>query len=432
MYFTSTPFTGTVNQTPQATDLSRFETAAKMLGLNEQHITALKTPVKVITVHFSMLLDSGRRQSFEGYRVIHSSLLGPSRGGIRFGTSVTIQQIKALAETMTWKSALMGLPFGGAMSGIICDPRHLSASEMERLTSAYTRAIQQQLQDEQYTNDNTPAQLSGELEWLLDEFSILHGKTIHAIVTGKKSPLDNLGRADATGRGVSIITLLTLEKLNLRPYEATAAIQGFGNVGLHAASQLYDKGVKIVAISDITAAYFNADGFNIPDLIHYVQTHNNALAGYNKGIEILHEELLTLPVDILIPAAKEEAITESNAAAIKASIIIEAANNPVVPAADIALHQQERLVVPDILANAGGIIISYFEWLQHKLQETWDIKQVNTRLREILENCFNQAYNTAIAKGIHLQTAVYYVALERISAAQAVAAKTTSSLFPFN
>lgn len=430
--YSSTSHVHSVNDTFQAAGFTRFAAAAKMIGLDEQRMAALNSPVKITTVRFPVLLDSGRRQEFEGYRVTHSTTLGPARGGIRFGAGINLQAIQTLAETMTWKSALIGLPFGGAMSGIVCDPQQLSATELEKLTRAYTQAIQEQLNTTEPPPSNSST-LPGEMEWLLDEFSTLHGKTIHSIVTGKQSPyLDTLGRTEATGRGVSIVTLLALQKLHLKPYEATAAIQGFGNVGLHTAAFLYNKGVKIVAVSDITAAYFNPEGFIVPDLIRHMQSHNNTLEGYDKGIAILHEELLTLPVDVLIPAAKEEVITEVNAAGIKAAIIVEAANNPVAPAADHLLQQQGRFVVPDILANAGGIILSYFEWLQQKLQESWDVKQVNNRLREILENCFSQVYETAAVQNTSLRMGAYLIGLQRITAAQFLAEKIPSSPSPFN
>ncbi|BAV05432.1 NAD-specific glutamate dehydrogenase [Filimonas lacunae] len=409
--------------TPYDSMLARFNKAAGLLQLSEETREKLRRPAKQILLNFSITMDNGQEKNFEGYRVIHSTILGPSKGGIRYDTGVNIHEVKALAAWMTWKSALAGIPFGGAKGGIVCDPQKLSKSELEKLTRAYTQA----LADTFGPHKDVPAPDMGtgpdEMGWLMDEFSLQHGKTIHAVVTGKHLHSGgSLGRVEATGKGVSIITLLALEKRNKRPSKTNVAIQGFGNVGMHTALFLWEKGVKVVAVSDVDTALFNPEGFNVPDLIAYAQRNDKSIYGYYDAYQILHEELLTLPVDVLIPAAKEDVITAGNAALIKAPIIIEAANGPVSADADRILQEKNTLVVPDILANAGGVTVSYFEWLQNTLHESWDINRVNERLAAILEKSFSEVYQAAGELNETLRTAAYYLAVKRVVAGQQLTA----------
>lgn len=416
---------------PYDSMLARFNKAAALLQLSDETKEKLRRPAKQILLNFSITMDNGQEKNFEGYRVIHSTVLGPSKGGIRYDTHVNIDEVKALAAWMTWKSALTGIPFGGAKGGIICDPQKLSRTELEKLTRAYTQA----LADTFGPHKDVPAPDMGtgpdEMGWLMDEFSLLHGKTIHAVVTGKHLHSGgSLGRVEATGKGVSIITLLALEKKKIRPSKTSVAIQGFGNVGLHTALFLWEKGVRIVAVSDIGTALFNPEGFNIPDLIAYAQRNDNSIYGYYDAFQILHDELLTLPADVLIPAAREEVITTENAAKIKVSIIIEAANGPTSAEADQLLQEKNILVVPDILANAGGVTVSYFEWLQNTLQESWDIDRVNQRLADILEKSFNEVYGTAGELNDSLRTAAYYLAVKRVVAGQQLTAVLDKETHP--
>ncbi|RXK87437.1 Glu/Leu/Phe/Val dehydrogenase [Filimonas effusa] len=399
--------------------LARFNKAADMLRLSQEERHRLSRPAKQILLNFSITLDNGSEKNFEGYRVIHSTVLGPSKGGIRYDTEVNIDEVKALAAWMTWKSALVGIPFGGAKGGINCDPSKLSRTELEKLTRAYTQA----LADTFGPHKDVPAPDLGtgpdEMGWLMDEFSLLHGKIIHAVVTGKHLYAGgSLGRVEATGRGVSIITLLALDKLKKRSTTTTVAIQGFGNVGLHTALFLWEQGVKVVAVSDVSAALFNADGIDIPDLIAYAGRNDRSIYGYYHAYPILHNELLTLPVDVLIPAARENVITAANAAAIKAGIIVEAANGPTSADADKILREKQIFVVPDILANAGGVIVSYFEWLQNVKNETWNILEVNSKLEEILEKSFREVYATARNSNDSLRDAAYLLAVKRVASAQ--------------
>lgn len=410
-----------IKQSPFQSMIDRFNIAADILKLDESIRLKLQRPEKQIVVNFSITLDNGTEQNFEGYRVIHNTALGPSKGGIRYDNGVNLDEVKALAAWMTWKSAVTGIPFGGAKGGIICDPRTLSKTELERITRAYTKALADIFGPEK----DVPAPDMGtgpdEMGWLMDEFSLVHGKTIHAVVTGKHLHSGgSLGRVEATGRGVSIITLLALEKLKIRPARSTAAIQGFGNVGLHSALFLYEKGVKIVAVSDVSEAFFNPEGINIPELILYYNLNNKTIKGYPNSVAIKHEDLLLLDVDVLIPAAKEDVITQKNAKDIRAKIIIEAANGPVSSDADKILHENNVLVVPDILANAGGVTVSYFEWLQNSLLESWRIHQINKRLEDILEKGFETVFRVAAKHSVTPRIAAYIIALKKVADTQSV------------
>lgn len=410
-----------IKQNPFQSMIDRFNIAADILNLEESIRQKLQRPEKQIVVNFSITLDNGTEQNFEGYRVIHNTALGPSKGGIRYDNAVNLDEVKALAAWMTWKSAVTGIPFGGAKGGIICDPRTLSKTELEKITRAYTKALADIFGPEK----DVPAPDMGtgpdEMGWLMDEFSIVHGKTIHAVVTGKHLHSGgSLGRVEATGRGVSIVTLLALQKLKLRPARSSVAIQGFGNVGLHSALFLFEKGLKIVAVSDVSEAFYNPDGLNIPELILYYNLNNKSIKGYPNSVAIKHEELLLLDVDVLIPAAKEDVITQKNANEIKAKIIVEGANGPVSSDADKILHDKNILVVPDILANAGGVTVSYFEWLQNSLLESWRIHQINTRLQDILEKGFETVFRTALKHDVTPRIAAYIIALKKVAETQSV------------
>ena len=405
-----------IKQNPFQSMIDRFNTAADILNLDESIRQKLQRPEKQIVVNFSIVLDNGHVQNFEGYRVIHNTALGPSKGGIRYDNGVNLDEVKALAAWMTWKSAVTGIPFGGAKGGIICDPRTLSKAELEKITRAYTKALSDIFGPEK----DVPAPDMGtgpdEMGWLMDEFSLVHGKPIHAVVTGKHLHSGgSLGRVEATGRGVSIITLLALQKLKLRPARSTVAIQGFGNVGLHSALFLHQKGLKVVAVSDVSEAFYNPDGLNIPELILYYNLNNKSIKGYPNSVAIKHEDLLLLEVDVLIPAAKEDVITQKNAHEIKAKIIVEGANGPVSSDADQILHENNVLVVPDILANAGGVTVSYFEWLQNSLNESWPIEQVNNRLNDILEQSFSDVFATATQYNVTLRIAAYVLAIKKVA-----------------
>lgn len=329
---------------------------------------------------------------------------------------VNLDEVKALAAWMTWKCAVVDIPFGGAKGGIKCDPGSMSPGEMERLMRAYTMALQEIFGPDR----DIPAPDMGtgprEMAWLMDQYSRSYGMTINAVVTGKPVVLGgSLGRAEATGRGVMVSTLAAMEKLKLNPFKGTCAIQGFGNVGSWAARLLDERGVKIVALSDVSQAYYNENGINISDAVAFQEAHNGSLTGFSGAQEISTDELLLLDVDVLVPAAVEDVITVQNAKDIKAKLIVEGANGPTSAKADKILNDLGILSVPDILANAGGVTVSYFEWVQNRLGYKWTGERVNRRSDRIMKEAFNRVYETALQYDVSLRIAAYIVAIEKVA-----------------
>jgi len=397
--------------------MSRFDVAAQLLGLDEATYNVLKSPNKQVIVSLPVTMDDGTVRVFEGYRVIHSNILGPAKGGIRFDMDVNIDEVKALAAWMTWKCAVVDIPYGGAKGGITCNPRAMSAGEIERLMRAYTMSMM----DVFGPDKDIPAPDMGtgprEMAWLMDEYSKAHGMTINAVVTGKPLVLGgSLGREEATGRGVMISTFAAMEKLKINPYQATCAVQGFGNVGSLSARLLHERGVKVVAISDISGAYYNPEGIDITAAIAYRNSNNGTLSGFADAEKIDGEELLFLPVDVLIPAAKEDVITENNAHRIQARLIVEGANGPTSANADKILAEKEIMAVPDILANAGGVTVSYFEWVQNRLGYKWGLDRVQRRSDRVMKDSFERVYQAAAKYNTTLRIGAYIVAIEKVAA----------------
>ncbi|OUT94978.1 MAG: amino acid dehydrogenase [Flammeovirgaceae bacterium TMED32] len=403
-------------ENPFESMMSRFQIAAEHLGLNQQIYNVLKSPVKQVIVTLPITMDNGKIEVFEGYRVIHSNILGPSKGGIRMDMDVNLDEVKALAAWMTWKCAAVDIPFGGAKGGIKCDPGTMSAGEMERLTRSYTMALQEIFGPDR----DIPAPDMGtgprEMAWLMDQYSRSYGMTINAVVTGKPVVLGgSLGRTEATGRGVMVTALAAMEKLKLNPFRATCAVQGFGNVGSWAARLLDERGVKIVALSDISQAYYNENGINISDVVAYQQEHKGSLIGFSGAEVMPADELLLLDVDVLVPAAVEDVITVHNAQDIKARLIVEGSNGPTSAKADKILNDLGILSVPDILANAGGVTVSYFEWVQNRLGYKWTGERVNRRSDRIMKDAFNNVYETALQYDVSLRIAAYIVAIDKVA-----------------
>ncbi|MEA1784837.1 Glu/Leu/Phe/Val dehydrogenase [Arenibacter sp. GZD96] len=393
----------------------RINEAAAHINASPEIRSILEKPVKKVFVNIPVVMDTGTVKVFEAYRIVHSTLLGPSKGGIRYSLDVNEDEVTALAAWMTFKTAVVDLPFGGAKGGIHCDPNALSEGELERLSRNYARAMK----DVFGVHKDIPAPDMGtgqrEMAWILDEFNKITGENTSGIITGK--PLEmggSRGREAATGRGVRTITLETLQKLGLEPRETTAVIQGFGNVGSHAARLLALEGIRIVAISDHTAAYYNPEGISISDAIAHAAKHNRTLAGFKGAYAIGHDELLNLPCDILIPAAKENVITETVAYCLNARIIIEAANGPTLPEADAILRKRGVWVVPDILANAGGVIVSYYEWAQNRVEQHWLEEDINYRHDEKIRTAFRKVWENATKYQVTLRTAAYITALKRL------------------
>lgn len=404
-------------ENPFESMMSRFNIATEALGLDDDIYNVLKSPAKQVTVSLPITMDDGSIKVFEGHRVVHSNILGPSKGGVRFDLGVNIDEVKALAAWMTWKCAVVDIPYGGAKGGIKCNPREMSPGEVERLTRAYTQSLHEIFGPDR----DIPAPDMGtgprEMAWMMDEYSRAQGMTVNGMVTGKPLVLGgSLGREEATGRGVMISALAAMEKLKINPFNATCAIQGFGNVGSWAATLLSERGVKVVAISDISGAYYNEEGINISEAFQYRRNNDGMMEGY-KGAEKMAsgDELLTLEVDVLIPAAMEDVITFDNADSIKAKMIVEGANGPTSARADKILHDKGIIAVPDILANAGGVTVSYFEWVQNRLGYKWTRERVNRRSDRIMKTAFNKVYETSQEYKVSLRIAAYIVAIEKVA-----------------
>jgi glutamate dehydrogenase (NAD(P)+) len=404
-------------ENPLESMMSRFNIAAEILGLDEETYDVLKAADKQVIVHIPVTMDNGKVRVFEGYRVIHNTILGPSKGGIRYDKNVHLDEVKALAAWMTWKCAVVDLPYGGAKGGIICDPTTMSLGELERLTRSYT----QSMKDVFGPDRDIPAPDMGtgprEMAWLMDEFSKSVGATSPAVVTGKPLVMGgSLGRTEATGRGVMVSTLAALKKLGLDPMQVSAAVQGFGNVGSWAAKLLSEQGVKIKAISDVSGAYWNDNGINIDEAIAYKNAHNGRLDGYT-GATLMDnaDDLLTTDVDVLVPAAVEDVITEHNAHDIKAKLIVEGANGPTSASADPIINEKGIMVVPDILANSGGVTVSYFEWVQNRQGFKWSEDMVTERADRIMNDAFEKVYQTSQKYKIPMRIAAYVVSIDKVA-----------------
>jgi len=413
-YIEPAPITDKEN--PFESMMYRFRIASQHLGLDEEIYNVLKSSDKQVIVSLPITMDDGSVEVFEGYRVIHSNILGPSKGGVRYDPGVNLDEVRALAAWMTWKCAVVDIPFGGAKGGIKCNPRHLSSGEIERLTRAYTTAMTEIFGPDR----DIPAPDMGtgprEMAWLMDQFSRARGMTVNAVVTGKPLVLGgSLGRIEATGRGVMINALSAMVKLKINPYQATCAVQGFGNVGSYAALLLEERGTIIKAISDISGAYYNDSGIDIQAAIRYRESNNGILDGFEGAEKIKPGDLLTLEVDVLVPAAKEDVINEINAGKIKSKLIVEGANGPTSATADNIINENGIMVVPDILANAGGVTVSYFEWVQNRLGYKWTKERVNRRSDRIMKSAFDNVYKTSNEYNVPMRIAAYIVAIDKVA-----------------
>ncbi len=403
-------------ENPFESMMSRFHIASQALGLEDEIYNVLKSPTKQVEVALPITMDDGSIQVFKGYRVIHSNILGPSKGGVRYDMSVNMDEVKALAAWMTWKCAVVDIPYGGAKGGIQCNPRQMSAGEIERLTRAYTVAMAEIFGPDR----DIPAPDMGtgprEMAWLMDAYSRVQGMTVSSVVTGKPLVLGgSLGRVEATGRGVMVAALAAMEKLRINPYQASIAVQGFGNVGSFASLLLEERGCRIVAISDLSGAYYNDKGLDIGAAIAYRDQNNGHLEGFEGAEKIPPEELLTLEVDVLVPAATEDVITTDNANKINARLIVEGANGPTAANADDIINEKGIMVAPDILANAGGVTVSYFEWVQNRLGYKWSAERVNRRSDRIMKDAFGRVHQTSLDYKVSMRIAAYIVAIDKVS-----------------
>jgi len=398
--------------------VQRFDVAARILELDEGFYEYLVAPSRIHITAIPVVMDSGRIKMFEGYRVIHSDILGPSKGGIRYAPDVHLDEVKALAAWMTWKCAVVNVPFGGAKGGVNCNPREMSPGELERLTRRYTANLIDVFgpdRDIPAPDMNTNEQI---MAWILDTYSMNAKRTENAVVTGKPIMLGGSpGRREATGRGVMTVTIAAMDRIGLRPADSTVAVQGFGNVGSVAADLLARQGCRVVAVSDVTGAYYNAKGLDIPAMQQYCAAGGGTLEGFKDAQRITNDELLTLDVDVLVPAAKEDQITKRNAANIKAKIIAEGANGPTTPGADEILNENGCLVIPDILANAGGVTVSYFEWVQDRQGYFWTEDRVNRRLDRMMHAAFESVYEAASSHKISLRIGAYVLGIDKVATA---------------
>jgi glutamate dehydrogenase (NAD(P)+) len=396
--------------------MSRFDYAAQRLSLDAGLYKVLRSPEKQIIVSVPVVRDNGEVEVYTGYRVLYNTSRGPAKGGIRFDTAVTLDEVKALAAWMTWKCAVVNIPFGGSKGGVSCDPFQLSNGELERITRRYTSAIIETLgpdSDVPAPDVNTNERV---MAWIMDTYSMHKRHTVTAVVTGKPVEMGgSLGRREATGRGCMLVTREALKRLRM-PIEGTrVVVQGFGNVGSVAAQLMENLGMRVVAVSDKSGGIFNPKGLKIRDVLQHTR-QRRFLSDYKEADHISNQDLITLDCDVLVPAAMENVITSHNAASIKARIICEGANGPTTANADKILEQNGVFVIPDILANAGGVTVSYFEWVQDRGGYFWDEDTVNQRLERIMVESFEQVAGMAGRHGINLRIGAYMLAIERVAA----------------
>ena len=394
---------------------ARFDEAALRLKLDEGICKVLRVPNKEITVNIPVQLDDGRIEVFTGYRVQHSLARGPAKGGIRFSPDVTLDEVRALASWMTWKCAVVNIPFGGGKGGVICDPNILSELELEKLTRRYTSEIMDFIgpeRDVPAPDVNTNEKM---MAWIMDTYSMHMRHTVTAVVTGKPMALGgSRGRPEATGRGCMMVTQKALQVLGVAPEAARVVIQGFGNVGGMAARLMTAAGFKIVAIVEYDGAVYNAHGLDILALQKH-RKETGSITGFSSGEDMDKGDAMFLSCDVLIPAATENVITSQNAHRVRCKILCEGANGPTTPLADLVLADKNVFVIPDILANAGGVTVSYFEWVQDRQGYFWNEKLVNDRLQEIMDESFDAVVEYARAHKVNNRIAAYMLALDRVA-----------------
>ncbi|HEX6731274.1 MAG TPA: Glu/Leu/Phe/Val dehydrogenase [Pyrinomonadaceae bacterium] len=402
-------------ENPFESMMSRFDRAAQLLDLDPDLYAVLRVPNRELKVYIPTKMDSGRIQVFEGYRVQHNFARGPAKGGIRYAPDVNLDEVRALAAWMTWKCAVVNVPFGGAKGGIICDPQIMSMGELERMTRRYAAELLDFIGPEKdvpapdmNTNEQTMA-------WIMDTYSMHARHTVTAVVTGK--PIDlggSSGRREATGRGILFVINEAIKRFKMTPAETRVVVQGSGNVGGIGARLLYDAGYKVVAISDILGGIYNPNGINIPDALEYLRT-TRSFEEY-PGVEFVSNQgLLELECDVLVPAATENQITSQNADRIRCKVLAEGANGPTTAAADEILHEKGVFVIPDILANAGGVTVSYFEWVQDRMGYFWREDVVNERLQDKMVASFNDLCRYADSHNVDTRTAAYMLAIDRVA-----------------
>jgi glutamate dehydrogenase/leucine dehydrogenase len=410
------------NTNPYEAALQNFEAAADALELRQDVRNMIKYPERVLIVNLPVRMDNGEVVRFEGYRVQHNTVRGPAKGGIRYHPAVTLDEVKALAMWMTWKCAVVNIPFGGGKGGVACDPKKLSAGELERLTRRYAAAITPLIGPQQdipapdvYTNPQIMA-------WIMDTYSMMkrEGYPVPGVVTGKPlSAGGSKGRDEATGRGVFYTLECALEHLHMRMKGARVVVQGFGNAGSVAALLLDSHQALVIAVNDSRGGVYNKAGLDIPKLMMHKE-RTGSVVGFPGAEPISNEELLALECDVLIPAALENAINGHNAASIRAKVIAEAANGPITPAGDRILEEKGVFIIPDILCNAGGVTVSYFEWVQNEQHLTWELHEVHERLERIMKRAFHEVLDLHLERKVSMRLAANMLGVSRVAEATAV------------
>jgi glutamate dehydrogenase (NAD(P)+) len=396
---------------------AQLRRVADTFDIDRNLVDVLAQCKKAVEVSVPVSMDDGTTHVFTGYRVTHNIARGPSKGGIRYHPDVTLDEVKSLAMWMTWKCALMGIPFGGAKGGVVCDPKKLSRSELERMTRRYTSEIINEIGPEKDIPAPDVGTDGSTMAWIFDTYSMNKGHSVLGVVTGKPLTIGgSLGRVEATSRGALFCIRDAVGKLDKRIAGMKVAVQGFGNVGSYLAHFLHQEGAVVVAISDSTTALYNPKGIDVPAAIAYKEEHRT-LAGLKDAETITNEELVLLECDILAPCALEQVITEQNAAQVKAAIICEGANGPVTPAADAILEDRGILILPDVLANAGGVVVSYFEWVQGLQEYFWKEVEVNAKLNDIMSRAFDETWDTAQSRKLPMRVAAYGLAVQRVAEA---------------
>jgi len=400
---------------PWQSQAARFDYAAQKLNLDEGIWKILRYPNREIIVHIPVAMDDGRIEVFTGYRVQHSIARGPAKGGIRYSPDVTLDEVRALASWMTWKCAVVNIPFGGAKGGVICDPKKLSLSELEKITRRYTAELIEFIgpeKDVPAPDMNTNEQV---MAWMMDTYSMHMRQTVTAVVTGKPINMGgSRGRREATGRGLMIVTDEALRKLNMRREDTRVIVQGFGNVGSNAADLMYEAGYKIIGVIEWDGSLYNKNGINIDDLVEY-RSRKTSIVGFPGAEAIDGAQLMTMECEVLAPCATENVITSKNADKIKCRVLVEGANGPTTSVADDILQDKKVFVIPDILANAGGVTTSYFEWVQDRQGYFWKESVVNDQLEHIMKESFDDVVRYAETHNVNNRIAAYMLAIDRVA-----------------
>jgi glutamate dehydrogenase (NAD(P)+) len=406
-----------LRENPYEIAKSQLRKVAQTFVIDPNLVNVLQECKKALVVSVPVSMDDGTTKVFEGYRVTHNVARGPSKGGIRYHPDVTLDEVKALAMWMTWKCALAGIPFGGAKGGVVCNPKRMSENELQRMTRRFTSEIINEIGPER----DIPAPDVGTdgrvMAWIFDTYSMNKGHSVLGVVTGKPLTIGgSLGRQEATARGALYCVREAIRKRQMSLRGSRFAVQGFGNVGSYLAQFLTEDGATVVAISDSTSGLHNPNGIDVQAAIAH-KRETGALAGFRGADAITNDELLVLDCDVLAPCALEQVITEENAAQVKAKIVVEGANGPVTPAADEILEDRGILVLPDILANAGGVVVSYFEWVQGLQEYFWKEPEVNAKLNDIVTRAFNETWTTMEGRGVSMRLAAYGLAVQRVAEA---------------